>query len=298
MPGIRRVECAGCRLRCRRRGACGPSCRTVTFSESSARETAMGAGFWKKCRGALALLLVSALTTAARAEGPFPDAENAANFAASAADSPGSATVTPFAADSVDWLPDLRTPPIESTNPTPPNPTTADVPTACSPLASWMPDGGWTFHFAPDRWCNIDPQIRTSINSVSPDTEPKGGNYFAVDNLRLLFTGQVTQVIGFELNTEISGAGNAGFADSAKNNLDLPDSIHLLDADVRFEFNDFVKFWAGRFRPPSDRTNLSGPFFINTWDLPFVSKYPSTFLGRDDGVAYWGEYGGGLLKWQ
>jgi len=40
--------------------------------------------------------------------------------------------------------------------------------------------------------------------------------------------------------------------------------------------------------PPSDRSNLSGPFFINGWDYPFVSNYPNVFEGRDDGVAYWG----------
>ena len=33
-------------------------------------------------------------------------------------------------------------------------------------------------------------------------------------------------------------------------------------------------------------------------DLPFVSEIPSIFLGRDDGAAYWGELGGGQLKWQ
>src|SRR5580700_4713167 len=111
MPGIQRVECAGCRCAVDAAAPAVPPAATATFSESSARETAMGAGFWKKGRGALALLLVSALSTAARAEGPFPDAENAANLAASAADSPGSVTLTPFA-DSVDWLPDFRTPAI------------------------------------------------------------------------------------------------------------------------------------------------------------------------------------------
>jgi hypothetical protein len=165
------------------------------------------------------------------------------------------------------------------------------------PSCGLSPDGGITFQWSPDQWCNIDALIRTSVNSVT-DSAPRGGNYFAIDNLRLYFTGKVTQVIGFELNTDISGAGNRGFTDTANDSLRLPDTIHLLDADIRFEFNDYVNIWAGRFRPPSDRTNLSGPFYINAWDLPFVSKYPSIFLGRDDGAAYWGQYAGGQLKWQ
>ena len=207
MPGIQRVECAGCRFVSTPRRL-----RSLLPQRRRSRKAQLEKQRWEPAFGRKAgersLSCWSArASTAARAEGPFPDAENAANLAASAADSPGSATVTPFAADSVDWLPDFRTPAIGSTNPAPPSPTAADVPTAGSPLASWMPDGGWTVRFAPDRWCNIDPQVRTSLNSVSPDTEPKGGNYFAVDNLRLFFTGQVTQVIGFELSTDISGTG-------------------------------------------------------------------------------------------
>jgi hypothetical protein len=54
----------------------------------------------------------------------------------------------------------------------------------------------------------------------------------------------------------------------------------------------------GRMLPPSDRSNLSGPFYINGWDYPFVSNYFGTYEGRDDGAAYWGQYGGGQFKWQ
>ncbi len=65
-------------------------------------------------------------------------------------------------------------------------------------------------------------------------------NYFAVDEARLFFTGKVTKVIGFEFNTDISGAGGHGFTDSAGDRVNLPDSIHLLDAIVKFEFNDYA----------------------------------------------------------
>ena len=49
-----------------------------------------------------------------------------------------------------------------------------------------------------------------------PPIVPKGGNYFALDYVRLFFTGKVTKVIGFELSTDMSGIGNAASADSTK----------------------------------------------------------------------------------
>jgi hypothetical protein len=206
----------------------------------------------------------------------------------------GEATAIPVAEPSSGLYQPIQPTSTESVSPQPDHAPASDGCSSWTPTCGLSPDGGCTFQWAPNTWCNIDPQIRTSFNSVGPLSVPKAGNYFAIDNLRLFFTGKVTSVIGFELSTDISGAGNKGFTES----VDLPDTIHLLDADIRFEFNDYVNIWAGRFRPPSDRTNLSGPFFINAWDLPFVSKYPSIFLGRDDGAAYWGQLGGGLLKWQ
>ena len=167
----------------------------------------------------------------------------------------------------------------------------------CGPTCYCGPDGGCTFQFAPDKWCNVGAGIRTSFNDLSGQGV-KDKNFWAVDEARLFFTGKVTKVIGFELNTDISGAGGQGFFDSAGDRVNLPDSIHLLDAIVKFEFNDYVNFWMGRFLPPNDRSDLSGPFFINGWDYPFVSNFPGLFEGRDDGFAYWGQAGGGQLKWQ
>jgi hypothetical protein len=259
--------------------------------------------FWTQRRRLVILLMVSALSSFAPNLGALAADESAIEPAVAAADLPGKITLMDLSTDkSTDACPDVGTTIPDPTPPPDPTAPTVDGSSAAgSPCWSWTPGEGVTFRFTPDKWCNIDPQLRTSFDSVGPEGVPKGGNYFAIDNFRLFFTGQVTKVIGFEFSTDISGAGGQGLTDSAKNDLSLPDTIHLLDADVRFDFNDFVKFWAGRFRPPSDRTNLSGPFFINMWDVPFVSKYPSIFLGRDDGAAYWGEWigeNGGQMKWQ
>ncbi len=72
----------------------------------------------------------------------------------------------------------------------------------------------------------------------------------------------------------------------------------MLDGIAQWEANDLFNLWIGRFLPPSDRANLDGPFYQTPYDFPFVSNFPAIFAGRDDGAAYWGQIGGGRLKWQ
>jgi hypothetical protein len=76
--------------------------------------------------------------------------------------------------------------------------------------------------------------------------------------------------------------------------------MRILDAIVKFEFNDLVNIWMGRMLPPSDRANLSGPFYQNAgWDFPFSQfGYQDIFQGRDDGAAVWGQLAGGAVKYQ
>src|SRR5262249_51386069 len=70
------------------------------------------------------------------------------------------------------------------------------------------------------------------------------------------------------------------------------DRLRLLDAIVKLEPNQKFNIWAGRFLPPGDRANFSGPYFLNSWDYPFVSANPAIFAGRDNRIAYWGQAGG------
>ncbi|MBI3836606.1 MAG: hypothetical protein HY288_01560 [Planctomycetia bacterium] len=149
---------------------------------------------------------------------------------------------------------------------------------------------------------NAAVQIRSTFNSTTgvPNAPGAGntaanslaGNFFAVNNARLLFSGQVHEVIGFELNTEMS---NAQIVDNTT--LSFPTSINLLDAIVKYSGDDLFNIWAGQFLPPSDRSLLDGPFFINAWDFPFTSNYPNVFQGREIGAAYWGQLNGGMLQW-
>jgi hypothetical protein len=107
---------------------------------------------------------------------------------------------------------------------------------------------------------------------------------FALDSMRLYLSGAVTDQIKFTFNTEYSSKS---------------DGVLVMDAIGRFEFSDEVNIWAGRFLEPSDRANLSGPFYSQD-AAAFVDgigdNYPGVAIGRDNGIAYWGQFG--ILKVQ
>ncbi len=122
----------------------------------------------------------------------------------------------------------------------------------------------------------------------SPGTVPSGDSSvdgFALDSIRLYVNGAVTNQIKFTFNTEYTGSGT--------------NTVGVLDAIGRFEFSDKFNIWAGRFLPPSDRANLYGPYYANNW-APYADGvadfYPDVATGRDNGVAYWGQFG--ILKVQ
>jgi hypothetical protein len=119
----------------------------------------------------------------------------------------------------------------------------------------------------------------------SPGVVPAGDSSvdgFAVGSVRLYVNGGVTDQIKLTFNTEYTGSGPG------------EDKVVVMDAIGRFEFSDQFNIWAGRFLPPSDRANLYGPYYANDW-APFADGvadyYPDVAIGRDNGVAYWGDFG-------
>jgi hypothetical protein len=121
------------------------------------------------------------------------------------------------------------------------------------------------------------------ITSYNNDNAAASGgssssNHFNLDSIRLYLGGSVTDTIKLTFDTEYSQGDN---------------SVKVLDGIARFEFSPVVNIWAGRFLPPSDRANLAGPYYAD--DLfPFAGGvadfYPSVATGRDNGVAYWGQF--------
>ena len=120
--------------------------------------------------------------------------------------------------------------------------------------------------------------LRTSYVNTQPD----GGdstNQFLVNDARLYVNGSVTDKIKFMFNTDYDGA---------------TDHVAVLDAVARIELSPKFNIWAGRFLEPSDRANLYGPFYAHNWAVytdAIQNGQPSVFQGRDNGVAYWGDFG-------
>ena len=129
---------------------------------------------------------------------------------------------------------------------------------------------------------SVGAGMRTSFENESP-SGGKSTDDFDLNSIRLYVSGSVTNNIKFTFNTEYTG-DTGGSADN---------KIQVLDAIARFEFSDELNIWAGRFLPPSDRANLHGPYYANEWSSYIdgvQDGYASVAVGRDDGVAYWGQF--------
>lgn len=135
-----------------------------------------------------------------------------------------------------------------------------------------------------DAKLDIGVGLRTEFVFDPDEPEPNDAPVYAVNyDLRPYISGQVNRYMKFEGNLDSEATNN----------------IRVLDALLKFEFSDYANIWVGHFLPPSDRANLSGPYYRNTWSgTGGVNAYPAEFAGRDDGLAYWGQYGGGVVKWQ
>ena len=132
--------------------------------------------------------------------------------------------------------------------------------------------------------------IRPSFRSFEDGAVSNGGRArnFNLDNARIFLSGKMGDRISAYLHTDINNAQGFGGDDG------LGDGIRILDAAIDYQITDGVAVKMGRFLPPTDRSNLSGPFFINAWEFPFVqytNGYYDIFQGRDDGVALYGETG-------
>lgn len=147
---------------------------------------------------------------------------------------------------------------------------------------------GGTIQIDDVRSVSIGMGLRTSFNMIE-DAAPSGEDRskdFSLDNFRFYMAGKLHPIVSFEFNTDYD-TSPAGTED-----------IRVLDGVLKFGFSDYLNLWVGRFLPPSDRSNLSGPYYLNSWDFPFVQMYPAVFAGRDDGAAIWGQVGGGRFKYQ
>ncbi len=137
------------------------------------------------------------------------------------------------------------------------------------------------------KWISIGAGARTSF-MTQEDGAQDGKSWsrnFSLENMRLYVNGQIHKYLKIEFNTDCTdclGSNSKG-------------TMIILDAIGKFEFNQYLNVWAGRLLVPSDRAELDGPYFQNTFDFNKTPFYPSDFgnfiagrWGRDDGVNIWG----------
>ncbi|MCH2583968.1 MAG: hypothetical protein MK138_04295, partial [Planctomycetes bacterium] len=113
-----------------------------------------------------------------------------------------------------------------------------------------------------------------------------GDDNYGLGNVRLYINGSVGPA-AVEINTETS-FGDLNTADET--------SVTILDAVAKLAISDSANVWVGRFLAPSDRANLSGPYYGNIGNgAPKGSRHywnGNEQAGRDDGIAIWGNVGG------
>lgn len=153
---------------------------------------------------------------------------------------------------------------------------------------------GGTLKMGNTKWVSVGAGLRTSFESVE-DASNSGtdrSNDFDLDSIRLYVNGQIHKNIKFEFNTRTEGGNGAG-----------SHRVDVLDGIAKFEF-DAINFWVGRFLAPSDRSNMSGPYYLGDWYYPFVAVGTAGNVsangasGRDDGAAVWGMAMNDQLKWK
>jgi hypothetical protein len=151
----------------------------------------------------------------------------------------------------------------------------AGASTACLLAPLNLAHAAATVNFGDGGSLSVGVGIRSSVTSDS-EGSAKGGSStnFSLDSIRLYVNGQLTKEIGATFNTERDSNGN----------------IQVLDGYARFQLRDEFNIWVGRMLPPSDRSNLDGPYYLSSYNYPgVVSQYPAKFDGRDDGVTVWGK---------
>jgi len=152
-------------------------------------------------------------------------------------------------------------------------------------LASGSALAGATIKIDDTKWLSIGAGLRTSFSTVEGVAGRSGDKWstdFGINNIRLYVNGQLHEYFKFEFNTDCGDCTDGG-------------DMIILDVIGKFETNDYANLWVGRQLMPSDRAELSGPFYQNTFEFNKTPFYPSDFgsfdagkFGRDDGVNLWG----------
>jgi hypothetical protein len=100
---------------------------------------------------------------------------------------------------------------------------------------------------------------------------------FNLDNARLYVGGKINDWLSATLDADFAAPGAS-----------------VLDAIAQAKFSNELNVYMGRLLPATDRSNFDGPFYISSWDFPFLSdsfnNSSSSNVGdRDTGITVWGD---------
>jgi len=97
---------------------------------------------------------------------------------------------------------------------------------------------------------------------------------FNIDNARLYVGGKINDFLSVTLDAEFAAAPS------------------VLDAIAQMKVSNALNIFMGRLLPATDRSNFDGPFYLSTWDFPFLSdsfNSAGQLADRDNGVTIWGD---------
>ncbi len=140
-------------------------------------------------------------------------------------------------------------------------------------LPAMSAQAGGTISFGEDKSVSVGFGMRGGYSSVE-DAAANGSrsNDFTLDSARLYLSGSFNKYIKGMLNTEKSNG----------------ESWEIIDVNVQLQMTPEIAIWAGRFLPPSDRTNMAGPYYsMGGYWSNIASRYGwnGGIIGRDEGVA-------------
>ena len=128
--------------------------------------------------------------------------------------------------------------------------------------------------------------VGAGIQTSYDHSQPTGGtsaDTFALNHMRLYFSGDITKNISAMFNTEYNSAPTRSGSGRRWRIPFLAEVQHLV--------------WT--FLPPSDRANLYGPFYptmVLVYTDGIQDGYTFVSQGRDNGAMYWGDFKAGTVK--
>lgn len=152
--------------------------------------------------------------------------------------------------------------------------------------------------------------FRSSFNTVENGASngKNPSNNFNINNARVYLNGTLMPWLKFELNTDCVNCATqsgAGPFQGGSQNMAGNSALSLLDAIAKLEFHETANLWVGRLLLPSERGELSGPFYTATFDAFRTPLYPADLsanfnapstsgggaglYGRDNGATFWGK---------